>query len=118
MKKMVLCEVASCDVCGDKNQVYYHCAGCGKDFCWTHKKNIVEYHQRIGVSGYGDIILCKKCDATPPERLIPLLMAYKEVARLRIESDIFYDDFKNRQKVAEALAEEWFRALETDKVTL
>lgn len=101
MKKTKHETVDVCDVCL-KNETHSNCIKCGKAICYDcQDKHAVDYHHAIHFSGSGDGLYCKKCDAELRSKPTKLWLAYRKIADLRFELEVFQKDFRNRQIKAE-----------------
>ena len=106
MKKMELKETTYCDHCGKETYVTA-CMRCGTEHCWECRKTEgKEYSHGVHFSGSGDGYYCSKCD----EELAQSggddrHAAYREIAALRNEAEVWGADFQRRQKAAEARLE-------------
>ena len=64
MKARIETEQTFCDYCNAITDYSYKCDTCGKDACYEcNKKQNIEYHHGVYVSGSGDGTYCKACDA-------------------------------------------------------
>lgn len=105
MKKKSEKLIAFCDICESDDSVYYHCAGCGKDFCYNcQNKNSVgqKFVHAVCFSGSCDCFLCMDCLASPTPAVKTMLAAYLKIQQLRNEAKAWNEDFDKRCKLAEA----------------
>ena len=105
MKKIVEREVIFCNFCESDNSVYYHCNGCGKDFCYKcqNKKAVGQkFAHAVHFSGSCDCFLCMDCLANPTPETKEILAGYLKIQQLRNEAKSWNDDFDKRCKTAEA----------------
>jgi len=102
MKKIVSIEQDFCDICGKESNSWALCMGCKMNICYDcQKTHAKKYRHGINVSGSGDGMYCLECAKMDT----PKLRAYKKIEALRQEADAFYEDFKNRSKIAEKILE-------------
>jgi len=103
MKKQEMTEITYCDGCGKKQHFSsYPCLGCGVEFCIDCMKGrMVTYPPGVYHSG-SDGYFCNKCDANPPQHLIVLLVAFRNILELRGISEAWNKEFEARRRVAEA----------------
>lgn len=98
-----------CDTCEQDTWGGYDClGGCGKTGCYDCCKDQREwklYKHGVHFSGSGDGVYCTQCINRLLEKRDPLLIAYKDIERLRNEGEVFYNDWNLRCKVAEKQAE-------------
>lgn len=103
MIKKELTEVRYCDFCGSNDSVYEHCMICGKDWCYECGKKVSEtLPHSCSCSGGDDGHFCKECLVNPPEKIMPLINAYRVIQCLRKEAEHFYTSYRVRAKTAEA----------------
>lgn len=104
MQKQVMKTVHVCDHCGSE-ECYGNdgCLGCGVEHCYECKKTEGRvYNHAVSFSGSGDGYYCNVCDAKlTSDGTDKRHNAYREIAALRTEAQIWGEDFQRRQKVAE-----------------
>jgi len=92
-----------CDFCGDISNHWSVCMECSKNICYDcQKTHAKKYRHGVNISGSGDGLYCLDCDSKLDT---PKLRAYRQIEALRQEADAFYEDFKNRSKIAEKILE-------------
>ena len=102
MKKMVLKEIYYCDSCG-KEAYVTPCLKCGVEHCWECRKTEgKEYPHSVYATGSGDGYYCSSCEAIlkdtgSDERYV----AYRVIASLRKEEEVWGTDYQRRRKIAE-----------------
>ena len=104
MKKKVEKTIDVCDNCGADDMVFYHCLGCGKDFCYNcnDKRNVgKKYIHSVNFSGPDDGYFCVACLSLPTPKVSKILKAYLKIESLRNEQKAWYEDFSKREKEAE-----------------
>lgn len=103
MKKTINKEVTICDQCGKETYVH-KCLKCGVDHCWECQKTQgIVYTHSTCCSGSGDGYYCNKCDAElRVAKNDKLHAAYVNIQNLRMESELFYKNWKERANNAEA----------------
>ncbi len=109
MKKRTERTITFCDACENDDSVYYHCAGCAKDFCYKcQDKDSVgqKFIHAVRFSGSCDCFLCMDCLAKPTPAVKVILAAYLKIQQLRNEAKVWGEDFDKRCKTAEAKVEE------------
>ena len=103
MKKQVTIIQDYCDICGEESNSWAVCMECEKNICYDcQKTHAKKYRHGVNISGSGDGLYCLECEKMDT----PKLRAYRQIEALRQESDAFYEDFKNRSKIAEKILEE------------
>jgi hypothetical protein len=96
-------EVIVCDVCGEEVVIGYRCEVCGKDFCYNRCKDlIIVYPHSTYASGYGDGIFCRDCEAELLKNPTPRFKALQHITRLRYESALWHDQYKQKEDLANA----------------
>lgn len=106
MRKTVRRTIHVCDHCGNEEVMPNTCLKCGKQFCFdcahTHA---VSYSPLVGCSGSSDVLYCKQCDARlASDGNDQLHAAYRAIASLQLEREVWNRDFQKRSQAAEALA--------------
>lgn len=107
-KKMVEEEIVTCDFCKE-GDVYTddNCAVCKKDMCHDCSRNPsigMILHASVWCDSSRDIVVCNDCKKKLPsisQKDNPLLYAYMDVERLRVEYNSFVGSFKPRMNQAE-----------------
>ena len=103
MKREITREQDFCDICGKESMSWSVCMGCKKNICYDcQKTHAKKYRHGVNISGSGDGLYCLECDSKIDT---PKLRAYRQIEALRQEADAFYEDFKNRSKIAEKILE-------------
>ena len=101
MKKTVAVEKATCDVCGE-DAPYGECDECGRDYCYDCRKTRTkEYPHSVYCTGSGDGRYCIECDAALIREGDEKHKAYRQIAFLRAEADLWGTNFKQRYEAAE-----------------
>ena len=103
MKKRIDKEVTFCDGC--KKETYITaCLTCGVEYCWECRRVLgVEYKHSCYASGSGDGYYCNGCHYVLLKQAgNKLFNAYRLIANLRRENELFYDDWKKRSDKAES----------------
>ena len=102
MKKLVELEATFCDGCKERTYVS-PCLRCGIEHCWKCCKSLgTEYRYLCYGSGSGDGYYCRACDLILSQLNTPMHRAYRKIASLQQENELFYADWKQRCKDAEA----------------
>lgn len=111
MKKVIQQSVTICDVEGCENHAHTKCLGCGRDYCYDHKKTLGrEYSAGVYFSGSGDGFYCTQCDARLSAKGDKLLLAYKKVSYIRDDIKVSNEMYDKRIKEAEAALEKLLTA--------
>lgn len=107
MKKVIDKEVHFCDKCGKEMEYPSNCMGCNKEYCYDcSKTEFVRYSHAIFFQGSGDGKFCIECNATPPDRLVKLMVLYRKIKALTAEYNEWWKDFELRHKAVEKELEE------------
>lgn len=108
VKQIVEQESVICDFCQESSFGDCTCHLCNKDICWDcSRKTMIAttYHAMVWFDSSRDILVCNACreklDVSIIEKDHPLLFAYMNVERLRIEYKLHIADFKRRMEEVE-----------------
>jgi len=105
MKKVVTepVEKINCDFCGGEAYEWNHCLNCGKHLCYDCIKTFgKKYSHGVYISGSGDGLYCKECDARLIGTNNPLHTAYRAIDSLSNEYRAWSENFEKRRTTAEA----------------
>lgn len=103
MKQTRTVEVEICDFCKENEARYSaHCLRCNAIACYKCQETAgTEYQHAVYFSGSYDGWYCANCVAALTARPEPLFEAYRQIARLRAEVEVWGEDFKKRSDAAE-----------------
>lgn len=100
MKKTITKESTCCDFC--EKDSWEKCKGCEIDVCFEcQPKEGIEFKPGAFHGGSGEGFYCNRCLSDSTVVNTPLFKAYKNIANLRAEYDLWWENFNIRAKIAE-----------------
>jgi hypothetical protein len=101
MNKVVAVKVKRylCNGCSKKLSSGQPCMGCGKIYCMDcDDKELTTFKHSLFFGGSDDGKFCKECLKNPPDKIVRLLEAYKEIKAI---DNVWSDTYKSLEKKGE-----------------